>query len=249
MKKMKKVLIGTALAGSLIAGAGMGTYSWYTAESHASGSIETGTFGLSQMGSLFDQKQFTPSQVIFSDAQTIENTGSLPQILNATYTHKVDKANLSQYKVGYIAYKFKANQPNDVPPKTKDKLKAVLDGTYNIVQSNAPSPRLKSDAASSNIESDQGVLTEQQLQSLSPRMTKKQGATDKTIMIGDGEKQKFWTLKENEQIVIIFAVKLSENAGNEYQGVNYQASFDVEAKQTDSGAQYKSESNANTVNN
>lgn len=247
MKNIKKALIGTALAGSLIAGAGIGTYSWYTAESHASGSIETGTFGLSQMGSLFDQKKFTPSQVIFSDPQTIENTGSLPQILKATYTHKVDKANLSKYKVGYFAYKFKANQPSDVPPKTKDKLQAVLDGTFNIVDSNAPSPSLKSTASSSNVETDQGVLDEQQLQSLSARTTNKQGALEKTIMIGDGDKQKFWTLKKNEQIVITFAVKLSENAGNEYQGVSYQASFDVEGKQVDSGAQYQSEINANTV--
>ncbi|WML53798.1 hypothetical protein RCG17_03745 [Neobacillus sp. PS3-12] len=246
MKNIKKALIGTALAGSLIAGAGFGTYSWYTAESHATGSIQTGTFGLSQMGSLFDQKQFTPSQVIFSDAQTIENTGSLPQILKATFTHKVDKANLSKYKVGYIAYKFKANQPSDVPPQTKDKLQAVLDGTSNFVESNAPGPRLKS-AASSNVETDQGVLDGQQLQSLSAKTANKQGAMEKTIMIGNGDKQNFWKLKKNEQIVIIFAVKLSENAGNEYQGVNYQASFDVEGKQVDSGAQYQSEINANTV--
>ena len=58
-------------------------YSWFTAESHASGTIETGTLSLSQMGSLFDQKQFAPSQVLITEAQTVENKGSLPQVLTA----------------------------------------------------------------------------------------------------------------------------------------------------------------------
>jgi len=247
MKNIKKALIGTALAGSLIVGAGFGTYSWFTAESHATGSIENGTLSLSEMGPLFAQTQFAPSQVIFSEAQTIENTGSLPQVLKATYKHNIDKADLSKYKVGYIAYKFKANQSADVPSQTKDKLQAVLNGTYNIVDSNAQTPKLKSTAAAQNVETANGVLTDQQVQSLAVKAANTQGAIEKTITIGDGDKQKFWTLKKNEQIVILFAVKLSENAGIEYQGANYKASFDVEGKQTDSGAQYQSEINANPV--
>jgi spore coat-associated protein N len=245
MKNIKKALLGTALAGSLIVGAGIGTYSWYTAESHASGTIQTGNFGLSQMGNLFDQKQFAPSQVIFSETQTLENTGSLPQILKATYTHKVDQANLSKYKVGYIAYKYKDNQSTEEPKQIKDKLNAVLNGTFNIVDSNAPSKSLSLNAASTpSVEMDQGVFDGQQLQSLSVKAANKAGVMEKTIIIGDGDKQKFWTLKKNEHIEIRFAVKLSENAGMEYQNVKYDATFDVEAKQVDPGALYQSEIDA-----
>ena len=96
-------------------------------------------------------------------------------------THKVDKADLSvsKYKVGYIAYKFKANQSPDVQPPTKDTLTRILtNGTSNIVDSSAP--KLRSAATDSTPESAEGVLTEQQPKGFAVNAANKKGVMEKT---------------------------------------------------------------------
>lgn len=230
MKLWKKALIGTALAGTLVAGTGFGTYSWFTAEKTAKGTIVNGTFSLGELGQLFKHEQFAPSQLLMGDWNTVENTGSMNQVLRATYTHKVDNAelNVNKYKVGYMALKFKEKPDGDVLKASKNKLEALLNGTTNPINAKL--------ADSSPYETESGILSDEQVQSL----TKQQGdISSKVITLGDGNK--FWKLKKNEKIDIIFGVKLSESAGNKYQGVKYDAEFKVEAKQTDNGAKYKSE--------
>ncbi|MFK9091955.1 TasA family protein [Bacillus salipaludis] len=230
MKKWQKALIGSALAGTLVAGSGFGTYAWFTAEKKATGTIVNGTFSLGDMGQLFKHKNFAPSQLLYSDWNTVDNTGSMDQVLRATYTHKLDNANVNvnKYKVGYIALKYKEKPSGDVLKDSKYKLEALFNGTTN--------PLSMSKAESSNYEVETGILSDSEVQSL----VEQQGdQSSKVIKIGDGNK--FWKLKTDEYIDIIFGVKLSDKAGNEYQGVKYDAEFKVEAKQTDNGAEYQSE--------
>jgi spore coat-associated protein N len=87
MKKMKKALLGTALAGTLVIGAGAGTYSWFNAEYKASGEITNHTLtlnGLTEASETldFDNKMLAPSRSV-SDSFSIENTGNMDQILRA----------------------------------------------------------------------------------------------------------------------------------------------------------------------
>ncbi|CRK80825.1 hypothetical protein [Neobacillus massiliamazoniensis] len=231
MRKWQKTLIGSALAGTLVVGAGIGTYSWFTAESKSAGTIVNGTFSLGELQPLFNHDQFAPSQLLFSDWNTIKNTGSMDQVLRATYSHKIDHANvnINKYKVGYIALKYKEKPNGDVLKDYKYKLDALLNGTTNPISSFAK-------ADPSNYEVETGVLSDSEVQSL---MKAEGDKSSKVITLGDGKK--FWKLKTDEYIDIIFGVKLSENAGNDYQGVKYDAEFKVEAKQTDNGAKYQSE--------
>lgn len=87
MKKIKKALIGTALAGTLVVGAGAGTYSWFNAEANASGDIANHTFELNNGNAektLFTKNQkLAPGSGEVSDTFTIKNTGSMEQILRA----------------------------------------------------------------------------------------------------------------------------------------------------------------------
>ncbi|MGG3470161.1 hypothetical protein ABES02_22080 [Neobacillus pocheonensis] len=231
MKKLQKVLLGTAIAGTLVAGAGIGTYSWFNAEKEAVGAIDNGTFFLGEMGQLFQHEKFAPSQILFSDFNTVENTGNMNQLLRATYTHKVNSENVSvnKYKVGWFAMKMKEKPSGDEVKAIQERLGAIVNG--NAVATNSAK------IGKATYEVDQGVYTENEAQTLA-----KQGkVTSKTLTLGDGTK--FWRLKEDEHILIMFAVKLSENAGNQYQGVKYDASFKVEAKQTDAGAMYQSDMN------
>jgi spore coat-associated protein N len=238
MKNLKKALLGTALAGSLVVGAGFGTYSWFTAETSATGTIDNGTLTLGEMGTLFEHDNFAPSQLLIGEWNKIENTGSLDQVLKATYTHSVDKeANVSKYKVGYLAVKFKeTNQPGvDKIKDWKLRIGGILNGTTNPTQSIA-----KAASDSSDYEVIEGVLSDSEVQGL--MKAQEAGGNSKTIELGDGKK--FWKLKNNEYIGIIFGVKLSDKAGNEFQGAHYDATFKVEAKQTDDGAMYQSEIDA-----
>jgi spore coat-associated protein N len=235
MNKLQKVFLGTAIAGTLVVGAGIGTYSWFTAEKTASGTIDNSTFGLGDMGTLFNHQKFAPSQLIFSDLQTVENTGNVDQLLRATYTHSVNSeaANVKKYKVGYIAWKYKQKPDGEVVSKGQQtRLNSILNGgPINEVTSKL----------GKNVEAQEGILSDGQVQSL----MRAQGQGDnmtRILTLGDGNK--FWSLKKGEFIEITFGVKLSENAGNEFQGVGYTGEFKVEAKQTDDGAQYQADINA-----
>ncbi|MFG6115257.1 TasA family protein [Halobacillus sp. MO56] len=84
MKNIKKALVGTALAGTLVVGAGAGTYSWFNAEYTASGEITNETLQLNGE-TTFDEKLFegatlAPSRTV-EDSFSIKNTGSMDQIV------------------------------------------------------------------------------------------------------------------------------------------------------------------------
>jgi len=237
MKKLQKALLGTAIAGSLVIGAGIGTYSWFTDQKTASGTIENGSFGLSDMGTLFQQQKFAPSQLIYSEWQNVQNTGNLDQLLRATYTHSIDNeaATVKKYKVGYIAVKFDQKPDQDQLVAYKLKLDALFNGVTNEV-----TPKLKK--AGNNVEVEQGILSDDQAKNLMNSHAQGKGDNlTRTITLGDGTK--FWSLKEGQYIAIMFGVKLSDTAGNVFQNVHYTGAFNVEAKQTDKGAQYQADLN------
>lgn len=88
MNKLKKGLLGTTLAGALIIGAGAGTYSWFNAEYKASGAITNHTLTINgdtqSSETLFTDAMLAPSRTV-TDSFSIENTGSLDQIIRAKF--------------------------------------------------------------------------------------------------------------------------------------------------------------------
>jgi spore coat-associated protein N len=249
MRNIKKVLIGTALAGSLVVGAGYGTYSWFTAETSSTGTIVNGTLSLGHLSDLFTNQTLAPSQIVESNLLTIDHNGSsLDKILKATYSHTItpieditlgnddNKAVISKYKVYYFAIKYKEKPKKQVIIDTRDNLYKLINGTSN--------PGInKAAVAGQGYEVVQGELSAQEVQGL---MANKQASTtEKTITIGNGDKDSFWTLNQKQHIDVQFLVKLDNSAGNEYQGLTYNATFKVEAKQTEPGAKFPSQINGN----
>lgn len=107
--KIKKLALGVALSGALIAGAGYGTYSWYTSEVKATGSVQNTTFELNggaktDLGNLFTGT-LTPSHTTEEKSAVITNTGQEAMYLRAKFNFDVqggsaDKATLlSAYEV------------------------------------------------------------------------------------------------------------------------------------------------------
>lgn len=230
MKNVKKALIGTTLAGALVVSTGIGTYSWFTSDANTSGQIDNGTLEINHNESftnpLFELTDFAPSQLKWTEDFIIENTGSLDTYLSAQYNHSVDKASLKQYKVGYVAYKYKGELDTEVMVNSQTSLEKLFNGTTNERSANP--------ATVTNGEVAYGILSAESIE--------KAVSTNKSILIADGgesgEINSFWGLKPDEKIAITFGVKLADKAGNEYQGVHYAADFTVQAKQVDRGSEY-----------
>jgi spore coat-associated protein N len=87
MKNVKKALIGTALAGTLVIGAGAGTYSWFNAEYKVSGEVTNHTLEINDSTESSDilfetSEKLAPGRTV-NDSFSIENTGSMKQIIRA----------------------------------------------------------------------------------------------------------------------------------------------------------------------
>ncbi|PUB10637.1 hypothetical protein [Paenisporosarcina sp. OV554] len=224
MKKTKKMLLGTALAGTLVVvSAGFGTYSWFTSETNALGDMKSGVLaindGIDIDTPIFSGTKFTPSQLQYGEWLSLSNTGDLDTYLKATYKHSVDKASLGAYEVGYMAMKYTKTPGQDVYEDSKIKLANLLKGTTNERSLSIPSN-------SDGVEIVGNVVSQEAVDS-------------GEIIFGKGEKDSFWQLDEGQYIDIMIGIKLDESAGNEYQGATYSAAFNVIAKQTDEGAKYE----------
>lgn len=231
MKKTKKFLLGTAIAGALVASAGLGTYSWFTSETKAHGEIENGILQINNGNDietpLFSEKKFAPSQLQYGNWVTLSNTGDLDTHLKATYSHSVDKASLEEYEVGYIAMKYTTTPDKDIYEDSKIQLANLFEGTTN--------ERPLSTLVPEGVEVVSGMLKGKQVKS----MMNTAGTSGEFILGEGGEGDPFWSLNEGQYIDIMVGIKLGEHAGNEYQGAKYSATFKVNAKQTDDGAQYE----------
>ncbi|MFD0050297.1 TasA family protein [Actinomycetes bacterium NPDC127524] len=246
MKNIKKALIATSMAGAVLVSAGYGTYSWFTSETQASGTIQDGTLsvndGKSITTKLFDEKNLAPSEYVSGNFITLDNTGSLDQVLKLTYSASVDKAPAAPFKIYYVALKYKEKPSGDVLKDWKTEWeKGFFKGNHNPAPSQAralaAAPALP--ALPAGVEAVTGELSSADVQSMAAAVSKKAaGDGSKQYSIGDND---FFTLKSDQYIDIAFDVKLDENAGNEYQAATYSATLKAEAKQTDDGAKYESE--------
>ncbi|KMJ56506.1 hypothetical protein AB685_21505 [Bacillus sp. LL01] len=95
MNKTKKVLLGTALAGAVVVGAGFGTFSWFTSSANVSGEVLNSTleieateeFNLTVQGG---HSALAPGRTAIGSA-TIENTAEEEVILTGAFTFTVTK--------------------------------------------------------------------------------------------------------------------------------------------------------------
>lgn len=236
MKNVKKALLGTALAGALVLGAGFGSYSWFTSEIQATGQLTTGTLEINNGNdieeNIVNYNGFAPSNLVFGDWLTIENTGSMDTNLEVQFSHELDQnVDISSFKVGYIAIKYTIQPSRDVLEATQLKLQDLFDGVTNEVETQAAIAEITDDA-----EIVSGFVEAPAFRAFSDGAVNSGG-----FLLGDGalsgSTNEFWQLDEAQYIDLNFGVKLDENAGNEYQGLAYSASLDVTAKQTDDGAE------------
>ena len=223
MKKKKNLLLIVALSGALLASAGAGTYSWFTSETSAFGTMENGTLEINENNDIeepmFEGTQFTPSQLQYGEWVSLSNTGDLDAYLEANYHHTVDKASLEEYEVGFMAMKYTVKPGEDAYEDSKIELENLFNGTTNERTTSV-------DSAPEGVE----VLG---------KVIDTQNADSGDILFGEGSEEDFWELKEDEYIDIMVGVKLEDTAGNEYQGAQYKAELTVRAKQTDDGATYE----------
>ncbi|MEI4831365.1 hypothetical protein WAX78_18220 [Bacillus sp. FJAT-53711] len=238
--KAKKALLGTTLAGAIAVAASYGTYSWFTSETTAKGKITNAVVqlnnGKDMKGNLVAAGNFAPSQLVFGDWLTIDNTGTVDTFLQAKLQQSLDKPlSLDAYKVGYVALKYKVKPTEDVLKESQLKLEELFEGTTNEVSPSLPE----------GVEMVTGFLNapagEKSVASIAAKSAAAVG--QKEILLGDGAESgtdnKFWNLEKDEYIDISFGVKLDESAKNEYQGVTYSAKLSVKAKQKDDGALYE----------
>ena len=223
MKKKKNLLLVTALSAAIIAAAGTGTYSWFTSETSAFGTMESGKLEINEGKNIeepmFDGKNFTPSQLQYGEWVSLSNTGDLDAYLKATYSHAVDKASLGEYEVGFMAMKYTVQPDEDVYEDSKIELENLFNGTTN-------ERNISLASAPEGVEVIGKIVDENE-------------ADSDEILFGEGSEEDFWELQEDEYIDIMVGVKLEDTAGNEYQGAKYEAELTIQAKQTDDGAQYE----------
>ncbi|SDI33726.1 camelysin. Metallo peptidase. MEROPS family M73 [Alteribacillus persepolensis] len=104
MKKTKKALIATTLAGAVAVGAGFGTFSWFTDSQSTDGEITAGTLTLNDLSeyTVFSEgnmqpidPEITPDLITEGENITVENTGSLEMVprLQLDVEIKDDKGN------------------------------------------------------------------------------------------------------------------------------------------------------------
>ncbi|PEZ09151.1 hypothetical protein CN326_03740 [Bacillus sp. AFS018417] len=237
--KAKKALLGTTLAGAIAVAASYGTYSWFTSETTVKGKI-TNTIvqlnnGEDMKGNLVAAGNFAPSQLVFGDWLTIDNTGTADTFLQAKLKESLDKPlSLDTYKVGYVAIKYKVKPTQDVLKESQMKLEELFEGTTNEVQ-----PSLASAKLPEGVEIVTGFLNAPKAAGFAAAAA----VGEKEILLGDGAESgkdnEFWNLETDEYIDISFGVKLDESAPNDYQGVTYSAKLSVKAKQKDDGALYE----------
>jgi spore coat-associated protein N len=122
MKKVKRALLGTVLAGAVVVGASVGTYSWFNAQVVSSGNIQNYTLelndGAPKQAIVWEvNKRLAPSRTVNGSFE-IKNTGELDQDLRFGVKFNVnDDANsplLSGYRVKAIVkyYPLGSDTPN-----------------------------------------------------------------------------------------------------------------------------------------
>ncbi len=225
MKNVKKVLAATALSGAVLVGAGFGTYSWFSAEKTSTGSITNGTLTLGDMANSFSHTNFAPSQIKHSEWITLNNTGSLSQNIKFSYDEKLNKADIGKYTWNGYAIKMKKNRNlNPLQKGLYESALTALLGGGNVVSKGSNEVDLPKDIDAQLIVNN----------SSSP-----QAAVEAAVaQLSRHYESEGWSLAPDEKYEIILAVKLDNNAGNDFQGAVYGSTFKANGKQTDNRAKY-----------
>lgn len=230
MFKLKNAFLGSALVGAIVVSGSFGTYSWFTSQTNASGEITNGTLEINNsqdmQTKIIEATGFAPSQLKYGEWLKIENTGDMDAYLKATYNQSLSTdVPLDAYKVGYIAYKFSEGQEmtEDILEESRIYLDQLFRGTTNEVTQAAKT-------IAPGVEMIVGFVEGAEAEPAAKGMAGKP-----KMLLGDGskegEKHEFWQLNDDQYIDLSFAIKLDENAGNEYQGVTYSSNLNVTAKQ------------------
>lgn len=115
MKKVKRALLGTAIAGAVVVGASAGTFAWFNASYTVSGEITNHTLTINDELEAteeldFDNKMLAPGRTV-NDSFSIKNTGSMEQILRVSanlglYDDNTEKEEpgLSEYILSATVY-------------------------------------------------------------------------------------------------------------------------------------------------
>ncbi|MGG1678222.1 hypothetical protein ACIFOT_21150 [Neobacillus sp. NRS-1170] len=228
MNNVKKALIATSLAGALVVSAGYGTYSWFTAEKSVTSQIKNGTFTLGEASSpLYNHEKFAPSQLLMSNWISFQNTGDLDQFYKVTNTETLNMPSGSLANYHYRGWFFEV----PISYELTDADKAVFENDIkNALGGNpvaktaftAPALPLPKGSSAQVVDSEEDAA--------------KMAAAATTTRINTVPWERL--LPAGYKIMVIYGVKLNENAGNEYQGAVYNSTVKVFSKQTDAGAQY-----------
>ncbi|UAL46426.1 hypothetical protein K7887_16110 [Sutcliffiella horikoshii] len=239
MFKLKNAFLGSALVGTMVVSVSFGTYSWFTSETNATGQITNGLLeinnGQDMESMIVDQAGFAPSQLVYGEWLTIENTGDMDVYLKATYNQSVDAdVSLDAYKIGYIAYKF--SEGEEMTDDILEESRIYLDQLFNGPTNEA---KTLSKEITPGVEMVVGFVEEEEIQQAGAA---KSSSGKAKMVLGEGskegEKHEFWQLNDNQYIDLSFAIKLDHTAGNEYQGVTYSSNLNIQAKQMVDGAKY-----------
>ncbi|WP_100373750.1 hypothetical protein [Bacillus sp. FJAT-45037] len=148
MQKTKKALLGTALAGAIVIGAGFGTFSWFTSNAVVSGEITNSVIEITPESQVFNMKvnkgefdNMAPSRVAFSQWTEFKNRSTEPVKLQAIFNSTLipdpkhdpnSEASLEKYNQGAM---FVFNSPVQGPGwfgnQQKNRSLSVLEGHLN----------------------------------------------------------------------------------------------------------------------
>ncbi|MBE4907937.1 hypothetical protein IMZ08_07715 [Bacillus luteolus] len=247
MKNVKKALIGTALTGALVVGAGFGTYSWFTSEQVLSGSIENAIIDISAAENINGSGtanlmnltgKFAPSRSAYSDPVVFKNGSNESAHLSVKYTSTLTGADagadLSMYRSAAV-YRIASNNLNiakGAQAKDKDIIAAFL--ATGDVNSDEVKAALAATSYEELVVLDNTTLPDAATETINAALE-----AGEEVLVFDTTDPKFEkvvlnrVLTTDKSFVLQYGVKLLEEAGNEYQGATFSARFDVKLDQVD----------------
>ncbi|WP_053361523.1 hypothetical protein [Bacillus sp. FJAT-27251] len=247
MKNVKKALLGTAIAGTLVVGAGFGTYSWFTSEQSVQGSVQNAVIDISAAENINGNGtanllnltgKFAPSRSVYSDPIAFKNGSNERAHLSVKYTSSLSEhrpgANLSKYRSAAV-YRIASNNLN-IPKLNQAQDKAIITAFLKTGDVNSQEVQ---DALAKTAYETLVVLDNTTSQTAATATINTALEADKNVLVFDtsapsNEKTVLSeVLTVDKSFVLQYGVKLLEDAGNEYQGAEFTAKFDVKLDQTD----------------
>ncbi|KMJ56507.1 hypothetical protein AB685_21510 [Bacillus sp. LL01] len=245
MQKTKKALLGTALAGAVVVGAGFGTFSWFTSSAEVTGEIQNAELDLTatdgELLNYINNEKLAPSRYAIGDWITITNDSTdFFNLLEINYDAVLEADNeaakLDQYRSAAVL-QFNPAGTNLVP--FKGELKKHLENYLKTGQR----------------PSGFGVITDAgRLRILDGAYTAEDLAQEmedypletflvfipqtSLIEIGDGvtdaaSSKLLSVITKREKIHFLYGSALDKEAGNEYQGATLGVGFEFKAHQLD----------------